>query len=282
MQFEEILGGFEFLEAPRVDEAGRLYFSEVMQGGICRLSPDGSVERFLEDCTFIGGLALTEDGGLVCSGGSGLLYVHPETGVRRDVELHWAGPPLGPFNDLQPDAQGSLWLGTNAFRTGAADAGCTLLRRDPGGHVTLASDGLGIANGIGFAPGEAILYGNDTKAGVLAFDVQPDRTLANRRLLAPFAGVDGLAVDSAGGIWVAGYATGEIVRFRPDGAVDQRVDFSGRYPDCHVTSLTFGGPDLRDLYVVTAGDYRRRSEGTGRVYRGLAAVPGQPTPKVRL
>ena len=44
MDFEQILDGFTFLEAPRVDDRGNLWFSEVFEGGVYRLSPDGKVE----------------------------------------------------------------------------------------------------------------------------------------------------------------------------------------------------------------------------------------------
>jgi hypothetical protein len=60
VQFEQILDGFVFLEAPRVDDHGNLWFSEVMDGGVHRLSPDGKVEGFITDRKYIGGLVLTE------------------------------------------------------------------------------------------------------------------------------------------------------------------------------------------------------------------------------
>ena len=40
------------------------------------------------------------------------------------------------------------------------------------------------------------------------------------------------------------------------------------------------GEDLRDLYVVTAGDYRKPSSRAGRIYRARPDVAGQKTPKV--
>ena len=105
--------------------------------------------------------------------------------------------------------------------------------------------------------------------------------MTNRRLLAEFSGADGLQVDAGGGIWVANYAVGNVTRFRPDGMVDRVYDFSGRFDGCRITSLTFGGPDLKDLYVVTAGDYRKPPGPDGRVYKARSDVAGQATPKVR-
>jgi sugar lactone lactonase YvrE len=234
MEFEEIAGGFTFLEAPRVDDLGNLYFSEVMEGGIRRLSPDGRIDAFLADRTHIGGLALTEDGGFVCSGGVGLEYFNPESGVRRSLGLSF----------------GAL------------------------------ADGILVSNGIGQSPGRDRLYHVDTFVGLCAYDRAADGTLTGKRVLAAERGLDGIAVDGAGCIWAASYATGAVIRFRPDGAVDRRIDFSSRFAGCRVTSLAFGGEDLRDLYVVTAGDYRVAEPGAGRVYRGRSDVAGQRTPKM--
>lgn len=284
MRFEQILDGFEFLEAPRVADDGSLYFSEVTLGGVCRLSPDGQVERFVTDCKWIGGLALTEEGGFVFSGGEGLAYFNPATGERRMLDLSYDGEPLGAFNDIQPDDQGSLYGGTTDFarvQAGGKSSICSLYRIDPPNLVTRLRHGVVISNGIGFSPDRKHLYHNETLDGPYVYDLLPDRALADRRRLAPFSGADGLAVDSEGGIWVAGYASAEIVRFLPDGTVDRRIDFSGRFEDCHVTSLAFGGPDLCDLYVVTAGDYRKRTRNTGRVFKARSDVAGQKTPKVR-
>jgi sugar lactone lactonase YvrE len=59
------------------------------------------------------------------------------------------------------------------------------------------------------------------------------------------------------------------------------IDFSDRFAGCRVTSLTFGGPDLKDLYVVTAGDYRKPPGPDGKVFRARSDIAGQPTSKVR-
>src|SRR3569833_1142605 len=94
VQFEQILDGLTFLEAPRVDDRGNLWFSEVMEGGIYCLSPDGKVAGFVTDRKFIGGLALTQDGGFVFSSRPGLEYFNPATGERRSLEFLYDGRPI--------------------------------------------------------------------------------------------------------------------------------------------------------------------------------------------
>src|SRR5258706_385427 len=59
---------------------------------------------------------------------------------------------------------------------------------------------------------------------------------------------DGRAVDAEGGVWGALYGGGAVQRYLPSGAADARIAVAAR----GVTSLCFGGDDLRDLYVVTA------------------------------
>jgi len=63
------------------------------------------------------------------------------------------------------------------------------------------------------------------------------------------------------------------MRFRADGTLDRKVEL----PVKKVVSLVFGGPDLCDLYVVTAQS--RRYPGT--IYRGRGDIPGQTLPLAR-
>jgi xylono-1,5-lactonase len=284
VQFEQILDGFVFLEAPRIDDQGNLWFSEVMNGGVYRLSPDGEVEGFITDRKYIGGLVLTEDGGFVASGRTGLEYFNPGTGERRALEFLHDGRPIVHINDIQPDDHGSLFVGGThdpVIQEGGLPRWTALYRIDPSGATALLADGIEISNGMGFSPDRKQLYFSETFRGVVVFDVTPDRTLINRRLLAEFSGADGLQVDAEGGIWVANYAVGNVTRFLADGTVDRMIDFSDRFDGCRITSLCFGGPDLKDLYVVTAGDYRKPPGPDGRVYKARSDVAGQLTRKVR-
>jgi sugar lactone lactonase YvrE len=284
MQFEQILDGFVFLEAPRVDGNGDLYFSDVMIGGVHRLSPGGKLDSYVTDRKSIGGLALTHDGGFICSGGTGLEYFNPGTGERRMLDLSYEGQPLGQINDIQPDEHGSLYAGGTDFasiQSGKKPNPSKLYRIDPSGAVTALCDGIMVSNGIGFSPDRTLFYYCESIDGIAIYDFSPDRTVSNRRLLAKFRGADGLAVDQQGGIWVADYNGGKVIRYLPDGAVEREIDFRDRFDGCLVTSLCFGGADLKDLYVVTAGDYRKPASKAGRVFRARSDVAGQPTPKIQ-
>jgi gluconolactonase len=205
-------------------------------------------------------------------------------GARRNLDVAFDGKKLVGVNDIQPDPAGGLYFGCNDFAAIGGPAPVKpdcLYRRDPSGAVAKIAEGVELSNGIGLSPDGARLYHVDTFQGVFVSDISADGGIADRRLLIDRRGGDGVQIDAEGGIWVAGYGTADLTRYHPDGSVDRRIDFSGKFDGCCVTSLAFGGPDLRDLYVVTAGDYRRPAKGQGRIYRARSDVPGQKTPLVQ-
>jgi len=93
----------------------------------------------------------------------------------------------------------------------------------------------------------------------------------------PAGAPDGLAMDIEGGVWVAAYGGGEVVRFRPNGAIDRRI----KMPALKATTLVFGGPGLQDLYISTGDNAEEPSRG-GSIYRMRSDIPGMPVPKTRL
>jgi sugar lactone lactonase YvrE len=68
---EAIAWGYTFLEAPRADGEGRLYFSDIIAGGVYRWSPDGTVETVIPKRRGVGGLVLHADGGVVTTDNTG-------------------------------------------------------------------------------------------------------------------------------------------------------------------------------------------------------------------
>lgn len=57
-----------------------------------------------------------------------------------------------------------------------------------------------------------------------------------------------MTIDAEGCLWVALWGGWAVDRYRPDGRLDRTIEL----PASHITSCTFGGPDLQDLYVTSA------------------------------
>src|ERR1019366_3493549 len=115
---------------------------------------------------------------------------------------------------------------------------------------------------------------SDSPTGaVWVYDVTHERGVKDRRIFArmPAGLPDGLAVDAQGGVWVAAFRAGEVVHFSKDGAVANRI----KLPATMVTSLVFGGRDMRDLYVVTA-DNTDDPNRKGTIFRARGHAPPLP------
>jgi D-xylonolactonase len=306
VEFETVMSGLGMLEAPRVDDDGTLYWSDIY-GGVHRLAPDGRHDRLLADRVGTCGLVLDESGGLVVSGREEPLACwDPVSDTTRVLATELDGVRIPAVNDIQADEHGSVWAGTydvatfpastdeaRAFMFGGGLPGvleeprgagrsllpACLLRVDPDGSVTKLWEEGTAANGLGFSPDGSILYQNDTAEGLFAYDVTADRRLRHRRFFGrvPEGHHNGLAVDAEGGVWVASTGGGTITRFRPDAVIDQVIAVPARF----VMSLTFGGADLRDVYVVTC-DNLEHPQRYGTVFRSRSEVPGLRSPKARL
>jgi gluconolactonase len=278
MEFEMLGSGYGLLEAPRVDEQGRFYFSDIPNGGVYRRNSDGRVDTVIPKRKGVGGMMFNRSGGLVCTG-RGLILFDETTGKSRDLFVEWEGKPLMGLNDLTTDDQGSVYTGSLNFDplgSGKPVPG-SLFRIDPPGRATKLYDGIEVTNGLGFSPDRKLLYHSDSTTGaVWAYDVLPDRTAKNRRIFAklPEGWPDGMAVDAQGGIWVAAVRVGEVMHFGSDGVLKKRIKF----PATMVTSLVFGGRDMMDLYVVTADNTEEKSR-KGTIFRTRADVPGLAVPK---
>jgi sugar lactone lactonase YvrE len=283
MEFETLVSGWEFLEAPRADDDGNLYFSDVTLGGLYKRRPDGTIESFLPGRTWIGGIAFNDDGGIVCSGKDGLIHFDERTGRTTPLPILLDGRPAGAVNDFCPDERGGVVAGlidAESVAAGKAPAGRPLVRLDPSGTVTRLWEGIGVSNGIGFSPDRRRLYQSESYKTLWVYDVDPDGSLSGRRVFAEITDADGLTVDSEGGVWVARFDSFGVTHFSPDGEVIDHY----RIPVREAQSVSFGGPDLRDLYIVTGSSFanpNNLTEKTGTIYRFRAPVAGRPMTRTR-
>ncbi|PTQ73653.1 SMP-30/gluconolactonase/LRE family protein [Pseudomonas sp. GV071] len=162
-------------------------------------------------------------------------------------------------NEARCDAQGRLWLGSmqNNIAEDGSDLPITrrsggLFRLDPGGQVTPLLESQGIVNTLLWNAAGTELYCADSLDGELyAYPLSADGALGERRIWAESSacGVpDGSAMDSHGYVWNARWQGGCLLRYAPDGRLEDVIKLPVKYP----TSCVFGGPDLTTLFVTSA------------------------------
>jgi len=275
MKIETLAYGFGLIEGPRVDGAGNLYFSDVSNGGVYRRRPSGEIETVVPKRRGVGGIALHAEGGLVISGKN---ICHVKDGATRVL---FARADIPGFNDLFTDAQGRVYTGSMLSDPFGGDTDRKLgdcFRIDGEGKAVVLYGGVSLTNGIGFSPDGKRIYHSDSARGlILVHEIDAAGRATPLTPIRVEGGPDGLAVDAEGGVWVALYQAGAVQRFKPDGSPDQRIT----PPAQMVTSLCFGGADLRDLYIVSA-DNKTDATRKGTIFRTRSDVAGLPAPFARI
>ena len=193
-------------------------------------------------------------GGLIASTERGIaLFDHATESFEHvfDVESEPAG---NRFNDGKCDPRGNFWAGTMSQT--AWDAPCgTLYRFGTDLVPEQMFKHVRCSNGLGWSPDKQIFYYVESFAHTIhAFDYDIETgAIDNRRLFAtldPASGAfpDGLTVDAEGYVWNAQPVFGRIVRYAPDGVINQIVET----PVSRCTSCCFGGDDLGTMYITSA------------------------------
>jgi D-xylonolactonase len=255
----------------------RLYWVDIPAGRLYRFDPSThGYEQMLEVEGAIGGFTVQADDSLLLflSGGAiavwrqgeSLQYLVDGIDVERESR----------FNDVIADPAGRVFCGTMA---GPAGSG-RLYRLDTDGSLTELLDGIGCSNGMGFSPDRRTLYHIDSPTRqVSRFDWdEATGELTDRQVFVDTSdedGVpDGMTVDADGFVWCARWGGGCLVRYSPDGVENRRITFPVR----KVSSAGFGGVDLDELYVTTAGGDDRVVEGAGAgaLFRLRPGVRGLP------
>jgi xylono-1,5-lactonase len=279
---QRIATGFGLIEGPVWDPGRGLYFSDVINGGVHLLDHAGAVSPVIPKRRGIGGMALHAADGLVV-GGRDIAFVRLADGNTRPLLSLDAIPGATGFNDLTADGAGRIYVGSLAFRVFGGDTPKPghLHVIDLDGTMRTLSDGVMLTNGLGFSPDGRRLYHSDSRASLVrVYDVNPDGSVGPWRKFATVdaEGVpDGLKVAIDGSIWVADAHGGRVIVFNEDGTHRQDVPV----PLPMVTSLCFGGDDLRDLYIVT-GSRGGPSENCGSIFRSRVDIAGLALPPARV
>jgi gluconolactonase len=261
--------GFAGTEGPIALPDGSVIFTETPANRITKIDKDDNVTTFLENTNGSNALAFDTKGRLITvqtvPGQTRVGVIYPK-GSETVLADNFEGKPFGRPNDLVVDKKGGVYFsepGAGAGR-GAPPATPplppTVYYIPAGGKGAIkVADGFR-PNGIQLSRDETILYVNNTAGEyLLAFDIQPDGTLRNRRDFAKYVGVkpdekgviasgaDGLAVDNDGRIYIAVPAGVQVVS--PAGVTLGVIPLPDR-----PQNLAFAGPDKRTLYIVGRGN----------------------------
>ena len=208
---------------------------------------------------------------------------HPEVQTIYRLE---AAPKMR-FNDAMVGPRGSLWAGTMRNNVGSQGedldvdfTGGVLYRIDPDGAVSEWKTDIGISNTLAWSPDRKTFYFGDSTANAIYsfhYDEQTGTISEESTLLAgyPKGSPDGSAIDAQGYLWNARYGGRCLIRIAPNGSVDRVISL----PTLNPTTCSFGGPDLRTLYITSA---RSADQLSGSIFSMEVEVGGLPESRFQL
>jgi len=265
--------GFGVLESAIVDPQGRLFFTsqfwDGLVGAVLRMDhPDAEPVELAGGINSPGGLAFDDQGMLIAGFGdsvpgglignlaglAGLLLVDPDSGEQRTYVTG-----LEQANGVARAPDGTIFASN--------DFGTHIDRIDPGGTVHHRWARVRSANGLAVDPGGRYLYAAQTWAASAIKRVE----IANPANVTTYArpgppawasGLDGLAIDATGRLYVAADGAGQIWRVEPDRTI-KALARGLRYPSAVAIGHGPGGFREGNLYAVTlSGDIIELAGGT--------------------
>ena len=287
-QQPEIATTVAFTEGPTVDREGNVYFTDIINQRIMKLSMDGILSTYRENSNVANGLLIDPQGRLIaCEGSaferSGVKRTGKPQVTRTDLKTgkvevladSYEGKPLIGPNDVTIDGKGRLYF---TELNGAA-----VYRIDAPGKLAriLAAPEIQHPNAIQISPDDRKLYlveANQTQGGarmIRSYDLQPDGAVRNMQVhynFSPGRSADGMSIDTQGNLYASAglnqlRGTSETLDTKagvyvisPQGKLLKFIPIT----EDLITNNAFGGSDMKTLYV-TAGKnlYKVRTEIAG-------------------
>ncbi|WP_370980722.1 SMP-30/gluconolactonase/LRE family protein [Agaribacterium sp. ZY112] len=241
-------------ECPRWNEQEqKLYWIDINKFQLNRFDPQTGENEFLQFEEEIGCYAFREGGGFLLAMRTGYYLLDAWNTELRFISDPEADLDKTRFNDGRCDARGRLFAGS--YYPPKDYDGANLWSLDGDHKVALVADDLLTTNGIAWSPDNKVFYYSDTpKHLIYRCDYDLETGLAsNRSVFCEFpkgnGRPDGASVDVEGYYWSALYEGGRVVRISPEGEIVQEIAVPARCP----TMVSFGGKDMKTLYITSAG-----------------------------
>jgi D-xylonolactonase len=240
-------------EAPTWDAQRKtLFWSDCVGAKFYGYRMDLGKHELLRSGFEINGLILHSGGGFVVTNNSGFWLwdtLSDPVLLASEIDGHKCQ-----LNDCTADRRGRVLSCSVFYEPGKNYLLGKLLVLDEGGQVRILDEGFHLGNGMGFTRDGRTLFVSDSAARrIYAYDYdQSLGTVRNRRVFVevpPDQGLpDGLAVDSEDFVWSAQWFGSCIVRYDLSGEIDRKIVTRAK----QTSSLTFGGPDLKDIFITSA------------------------------
>ena len=271
-------------EAPCWDsEKQLLYWVDILEKKVCIFNPFTKVNREILLNQNVSAIVPRNVKEVVLTLENGFYLLNLETEILSNLHELEGHLPNNRFNDGKCDAKGRFWAGT-MDKFYAKEKG-SLYCLDTDITVKRKLGSVSISNGLTWSFDNQFMYFIDTLTKKV---VQYNFNIHSGEIDTPtevinFSGVeglpDGMTIDEEGMLWIAHWGGSKVSRWDPKKG-NQLMEII--IPAINVTSCTFGGEDLSELYITTArtglaAKHLRQYPFSGGVFKIKTGVKGRPS-----
>ncbi len=244
----------ELGEGPLWDPTRKLIcWVDILKGHIHEWSVVSEELNTIQVSQMIGAMAICNDGNYIAAMKNGFGFVNRETGKVDMIANPEEHLPENRFNDGKCDPYGRFWAGTMPIAEDKSSGSLYFL--DTSLNVQKKEINIGVSNGLAWSLDHKTMYFIDSPTRqVVGYDYDKESgKLANKRTAIAIAEEDGfpdgMTIDHEGMLWVAHWGGWQVARYDP---VTGKKMLSISMPVSQVTSCSFGGDSMEDLYITSA------------------------------
>ena len=229
-----------------------IYWVDIINGIIHYYSFLDYVHKSYSVNEMIGSYAICKNDNLIIAAKSGIGMLNRENGKIEMLVNPESHLENNRFNDGKCDPSGRFWAGTMAISE--EDNAGNLYVFD-NNKIERKIENVSISNGMAWSLDHKTFYYIDSPTfEVAAYDFDnATGNISNRQVIITVPKSegcpDGMTIDNEGMLWIAHWDGWQVTRWNP--ATGEKL-FHIKLPAARITSLTFGGRHLKDLFITSA------------------------------
>lgn len=255
------------------EREGAVYWTDILAPALNRLTlSTGAVQRWPLPERIGWVIGRQAEAGFIAGFQSGFASLTLDPVEIAPVAWPEPHPPTNRLNDAKADRWGRIWAGS--MPVDADHPGGQLFRLDADLTVSHVDTGYTVANGPAISPDGKWFFHTDSAAGRVYRFALDEAGLSDKQLFVEFepgrGSPDGMTFDSEGGLWIACWGAGCVVRLDSMGRQERSI----LLPASQISNVCFAGLELDQMFVTSAADAKPDEPLAGSLFLVDAGVKG--------
>lgn len=230
-----------------------IYWVDIVSKKINIFNLRNSKTKIMKLNKYIGAIGFRKNGEIVAALEDGFYFIEDDSCKEILVKIINENLNVKRFNDGKIDANGNFWAGTVSLKEDSPIGVMYCLESNL--NLKEVFNKITISNGIAWSVDNKKMYFIDSptlRVDVFDFDIFSCR-LRNRKpafeIPKNIGYPDGMTIDIEGKLWIAHWGGNKVCRWDPElKKIIETIDI----PASRVSSCTFGGEKLDELFITTA------------------------------